>query len=84
MFIYITFTLDEKNDIYYLPFSVIASRDELWFVEEGSDTAGVIEFKPVFSNNDYFQVPEIYKAYDFIIEGQHFIREGQKVRVLNP
>ncbi len=84
MFVNITFALDEKEDIYYLPFSVIASRDKLWFVEKGSDTARVIEFEPAFFNNDYFQVPETYKGYDFIIEGQHFVREGQKVRVLNP
>lgn len=83
MFITITFVMEERQDIFYLPFTALVAGNRLWTVDPATFTAESIEFKPVYYNDDYFQIPEEFKDKYFIFEGQHFIREGQRLRVLN-
>ena len=40
-------------------------------------------FQPVFSDDDSFEIPNGYKDYYFIVEGQNFIYDGQPVSVKN-
>jgi len=87
MFVNVIFTLEKKEMISYLPFKVLASGNRLWYVTEDQDNqafySSYIEFTPEFFNNDYFQIPADLSARVFIIEGQHFIRQGQRLNVLN-
>lgn len=82
MFIYISFVLDEKKNIYYLPFETLISEKYLWYVDKDFK-AQRITVAPIFYNDSYFEISKEYKDYKFIIDGQHFLKENQKVKILN-
>ncbi|MCL2805805.1 MAG: efflux RND transporter periplasmic adaptor subunit [Treponema sp.] len=82
MFANTEFVLDKREDVYYLPFKVLASGNRLWFVTE-QQRSDYIELKPEFFNNDFFQIPPELKDYLFIIEGQHFIKAHQRINNLS-
>lgn len=82
MYIYTTFILEEKKDIYYLPFDVLISDKILWYVNE-KNFASSLEITPDYYNDDYFEIPPEYTKTPFIIDGQHFLRENQKIRIIN-
>ncbi len=83
MFINMTFVLDEVLEVYYLPFQALVGGEHLWFVDPRENTAHRIDYSLSYYTNDYFKVPEKYKEYLFILEGQHFLRQGQKVKLIN-
>ena len=82
MFINVIFSLDKREDIYYLPFNVITSGNRVWYVTD-DNRSQYIEFTPEFFNNDFFQIPYEYRDMIFILEGQHFIGPGQKLNILS-
>lgn len=82
MFINAVFTLEKKEDVYYLPFKVIASGNRLWYVGE-EERAQYMEITTDFFNNDYFQIPSELCDMEFILEGQHFITSGQRLNILD-
>jgi len=82
MFVNVIFILEKKDDVYYLPFKVLASGNRLWYASE-DDKAQYTAFTPDFFNNDFFQIPEEIKDLRFILEGQHFISVGQRLNILN-
>jgi hypothetical protein len=83
MFVNVSFVLEGREQVYYLPFKVMASGNRLWYADE-NNRAGYIEFTPEFFNDDYFQIPEELGNKTFIIEGQHFITSGQELQILVP
>jgi RND family efflux transporter MFP subunit len=83
MFINLSFILEERRDASYLPFETLVGGNALWWIDTQECRAREMEFEPGFHNNDIFQVPDEYSSRPFIIEGQHFIRDGQRCRVLN-
>lgn len=83
MFVNVSFVLERRENVCYLPFKVMASGDRLWYADENGK-AGYIEFTPEFFNDDYFQIPEELEHKTFIIEGQHFITAGQALNILVP
>jgi len=82
MFANVVFTLDKKEDVYYLPFRVMASGNRLWYVTE-DHKAHYMEITADFYNNDYFQIPSELRDIEFILEGQHFIMSGQRLNILD-
>jgi RND family efflux transporter MFP subunit len=82
MFVNVTFSLDKREGVYYLPFRVLTSGNRLWYVTE-ENRSQYMEFMPVFFNNDFFQIPYELRDIEFIFEGQHFIRAGIPVNVLS-
>jgi len=82
MFINVIFTLDKRDDIYYLPFSVLTSGNRLWYVTD-DNRSQYMELTPEFFNNEFFQIPAEYRDMIFILEGQHFITPGQKLNILS-
>ncbi|MFP4383284.1 MAG: efflux RND transporter periplasmic adaptor subunit [Spirochaetia bacterium] len=83
MFIYLTFVLEERRDVLTLPNQALVAGDTLWYVDEATMTAKKTVFKPVFSNENKFQVNAEWDGFLFITEGQHFLRENQEVRIIN-
>lgn len=83
MYIRLTFILDERRNIEYLPNECLVAGRYLWYVEPESCAARRIDFEPEFANEESMRIPEEYRDYAFIIEGQHFLKEGQICRVLN-
>ncbi|MCL2765862.1 MAG: efflux RND transporter periplasmic adaptor subunit [Treponema sp.] len=82
MFVNVEFILEKTEDAYYLPFRVFASGNRLMYVTADL-RAMYMEYIPVFYNNDYFQIPSELHERIFILEGQHFIRQGQRVNILS-
>jgi len=82
MFVNVIFTLEKRDDVYYLPFRVLASGNRLMYAAEDT-RARYIEFIPEFFNNSYFQIPSELCETLFILEGQHFITPGQRLNILN-
>jgi RND family efflux transporter MFP subunit len=82
MFVNVSFVLESREDVYYLPFQAMGSRNRIWYAGE-DDRAQFIEFAPDFFNEDVFQIPAEYNNYRFILEGQYFITPGQKLKILS-
>jgi len=82
MFVNVFFTLEKREDIYYLPFRALASQNRLWHVTE-DNRSQYMELTSDFFNNEFFQIPSEYKDWVFILEGQHFITAGQKLNILS-
>lgn len=85
MFVTVRFILDHREDAYYLPFGVLVSGRYIWHVEreEGGVRAHRTEYSPDFSSQNHFVVPDEWADRAFIAAGQHFIRDGRQVKVLN-
>ena len=81
MYVYCVFHTDTRNMVYYLPHSTMGPGQTLWFFERESSTARQLDFKPEFSNDDYFIIPPEYADFDFILEGQSFLSDGQHVKI---
>ena len=81
MFVYLDFVLENKTDIFYLPYDALSTGNTLWFVDENGK-AGQLSFTPAFANEEYFQINRDISSYKFILEGQNFLTEGQPVRVM--
>lgn len=80
MFLTISFTLEKQKDIFTLPHECLVAGNTLWIVEDGR--AKRIEYTPGFSAEEGFTVPEAFKGHTFIYEGQHFLEDNQKVKVV--
>ncbi len=81
MFVYIDFTLESRNNLYYLPFQTLVSGNQLWYLDKNDKTRKT-NLTPSFYNSDFFEVPETFKNTRFIVEGQFFVREHQTVNIL--
>lgn len=81
MFAQVRFVLDSKTEIPYLPYGVLVGGNTLWYVS-GEDRAESIDFTPSYHNDDFFEVPQKYREYHFILSGQHFLTAGAPVRVV--
>ena len=83
MYIRLTFVLDERRDIDYLPNECLVAGRYLWYVDSDGCSARRLDFEPEFANEESMGIPGEYRDFAFIIEGQHFLKEGQICRVLN-
>ena len=82
MFVNVIFILERIENAHYLPFRVLSPGNRLWYVTDDL-RAQYMDFTPVFFNNDFFQIPSNFQNRKFIIEGQHFIRAGQRLNILS-
>lgn len=83
MFVNVSFVLDRREDVFFLPFRALGSRDRLWYVDD-QQRAQFVEYVPDFFNEDYFQIPDELGNRRFILEGQHFISPGQRLNIQAP
>ncbi|MDR2029359.1 MAG: efflux RND transporter periplasmic adaptor subunit [Treponema sp.] len=81
MFVKVSFVLESREDVYYLPFRVLGSQNRLWYVD-GQGRAQYREYVPDFFNEEFFRIPGEWGAGEFILEGQHFITPGQRLNIL--
>ncbi len=83
MFVRISFLLNEKSDIFFLPVTTLEHDNSAWYYNKDEKTAHRISMELEFYNDEFYQIPDIIKDYFFITEGQSFLRDGQKVAVVN-
>lgn len=82
MLLNVNFILEKKKDIYYLPIEVLIDNNYAFYVDEKTGKSVKIKLETSFSNDLYFEVSKEYKDYKFIVEGQHFLKENQKVNII--
>jgi RND family efflux transporter MFP subunit len=82
MFLNVNFVLDKKENIYYLPIEVLLDNNYAFYVDEKTMRAIKIKIPESFSNDQYFEIPKEYKDFQFVIDGQHFLKEQQKVNII--
>ncbi|MBP7095206.1 MAG: efflux RND transporter periplasmic adaptor subunit [Spirochaetia bacterium] len=79
------FSLARKDGAWSLPFDALAGETGLWYVEgdgSGYSIARRLSIEPGFSTDDRFEVPGAYSDHRFIVEGQHFLKDGSPVRII--
>lgn len=79
MFTEVSFVLEEHRGVTYLPYTALVGSDTLWYVDP-KGTAQFITLTPGFHNDSYFELPDKYSGYTFILAGQHFLSQGSRVR----
>lgn len=82
MFAQVSFVLDRHSDVPYLPYSALVGGNTLWYVGAGGK-AQFLTFTPAYHNDEYFELPEKYRDYTFILVGQHFLAAGTPVKIVS-
>ena len=82
MFTEVSFVLDERRNLTYLPYTALVGSNTLWYVDS-KGTAQFISLTPGFHNDNYFELPDEYRGYTFILAGQHFLSRGSRVRAVS-
>ncbi len=82
MYVRVTFVLDARMNALTLPVSALSGESTLWILDRATMTGRPVDARTPFSDGTRFEVPAEYADAEFIVEGQHFLREGTKVRVL--
>jgi RND family efflux transporter MFP subunit len=76
----VTFALDARPRTLSLPYTALGYSRELWYVT--GDSARRMIAPELFSDGVRFEVPEETADIAFIVEGQHFLTEGQAVKAI--
>ncbi|MBN1241830.1 MAG: efflux RND transporter periplasmic adaptor subunit [Spirochaetales bacterium] len=79
------FTLARREGAWSLPFDALVGESGLWYVEtdaKGNDLARELSREPGFSTDERFEVPASLSGLRFIVEGQHFLKDGAAVRIV--
>ncbi len=80
MFVAIEFELERWKSVYSLPFQALSSGNTLWYVLD--NVAKTMPFIPRDSSDEAFIIPAEYEPYQFIVEGQFFLREDMPVSIV--
>ncbi len=81
MLLNVNFVLERKNNIYYLPIEVLLDNNYAFYIDDKTQKSVKIKLEPKFSNDLFFEIPAEYKNLNFVIDGQHFLKENQKVNI---
>ncbi len=76
----VTITYEKIEDVYTLPTNVLRLDDSLYYISDGK--ACYMEYDPSYENDDLIICPDGMEDYDFVIEGQNSLFDGQSVRIL--
>lgn len=82
MFAQVTFVIDSRKAVRYLPYTALVGGDQLWYVDSAG-TAQPLSFTPSYHNDEVFEIPAQYADHRFILAGQHFLSAGTPVKVVS-
>lgn len=85
MYVIADIVYDQSKDSYYLPQSVKKTDGNLYYYSEKDGKVYFLssdKFKHLIQNSQYFEIPESYKNYKFVCDGQNNVIDGQKVVVV--
>ena len=80
MSVTVNFIFETRVNVPTLPLEALGYGNTLWYVDDG--IARSIAAENLFSHGARMQIPEEDAHHRFILEGHHFLSEGQRVRVL--
>ena len=81
MYLDIFCVLESHPDQYVLPYAAQTSEGIIWYVDPNDSTAHRIQITPLVENDDGFSISQEYRDLLVIIDGQHFLRDRQRVRI---
>ncbi|MCK5736489.1 MAG: efflux RND transporter periplasmic adaptor subunit, partial [Spirochaetaceae bacterium] len=84
MLLSVVFILDVHQEVLTLPESALTAGVWVWRVEpsQNGETSRRLELKTPFSSSGFIVVPRDWVGGRYIVEGQHFLKEGTALRVL--
>ncbi len=82
MYVTVNCVLEYYPDQYILPYEALTAEDTVWYVDPESQTAHRLSLKPLVESEDGFSISPEYKERLIIIEGQHFLQDGQTVHII--
>jgi len=83
MLMKVVFIISVLEDTYTLPVSALTAGNSIWRVSSGNQAVRRNLESP-FVSSGHVAVPREWAGEIFVVEGQHFLQDGQTVRVLNP
>ena len=82
MLLYVEFVLNVREEVLTLPESALGGGKWIWSVDsEGRARRHELDAPSISSG--FVAVPGEWEGGRFIVEGQHFLREGAELRILN-
>jgi RND family efflux transporter MFP subunit len=82
MYMEVSFILDRRENLPALPYSALTRKGRIWSVGDNNLVHSAIP-EEIFNGDNWFAVSGEQANMQFIIEGQHFLSEGQEVRVIS-
>lgn len=82
MYVRVSFVLDSRENVLTLPVSALAGESAVWVLDRASMTGRPVDVGAPFSDGRRFEAPASLADAECIVEGQLFLREDTKVRVL--
>ena len=82
MSVTVTFVPSVRRDVLSVPVGALGYNNTLWYVDGGA--ARSLSLETLESIGGRVLVPDEYEQEQFIIAGQHFLSEGQRVDVREP
>lgn len=73
--------LSVYEDVLFLPFEVQDEANSIWYVDRDM-RAHQVDILPIAENDEGFAVDDAFEGFQIIRDGQHFLKEGQLVRVV--
>ena len=83
MFVSAEFILEKRENILKIPIEALVSGSVLWIYDEDTGTVSSKQLSPLIKNGEYALLPDELEGSRIIIEGQHFIKEGQTVEIID-
>jgi len=80
MSVTLTFVLETIRNVPTLPVDAIGYGETLWYLD--GEYARSIDLPVLFSDGDHLQIPEEFGDRRFIVQGHHFLTDGQRVDVI--
>jgi len=80
MYVEAAFVLEQRQDLLSLPYSVLTGKGKLWTVDDTGHAHSTVP-EILFQGDRYFSLNEELAGAAVISEGQHFLGEGQEVRI---
>ncbi|MBB6480574.1 efflux RND transporter periplasmic adaptor subunit [Spirochaeta isovalerica] len=81
MYMEVSFILDKRDDQISLPYSALTRKGQLWYVDDENLVHSLTPGE-IFNGDEWFAISGDLADKAFIVEGQHFLSEGQEVRVI--
>jgi RND family efflux transporter MFP subunit len=80
MYVELTFALENRRDVLSVPNEALVGGTTLWYLE--GEKARKLEIEPGLQTDTVTVVPDSLEGKSILIEGQHFLSDGQPVDVL--
>lgn len=83
MFVKVTVAYKTHNDVFVLPLQTKRMDGTVYLYDPETKTVKFLDIEQTPSDNENFIVPKEYENQWFVVDGQNFVFDGQKVRLFD-